>query len=164
MFKLKLLLAYLGVIALIIVIMLIVKSVIELTTIYISFILIITLLAIWLIKPYYKFRQRNKPMKTVTDFKRKIQIGVELETLYHKQWAGNDYYGNPKYQTVNLGIAPVSIVKRKRNGECTDSWINFPKASECKIVDPSTIEIYERNNKEELELVLTYKFVNKESG
>lgn len=91
-------------------------------------------------------------MKTLADFKRRLTVGTQLETI-------NANYGN-------MGIRPVSIVQTnafalkttKKDGSTTDSWCDFPKAKNFEAVDKNTANIYweTRNGRE---LILTYKFV-----
>lgn len=148
-------------------IMLFIKSIVLNQLVYFIVSIYLILASILLIRPYYKERWKNKPMKTLADFKRKIQKGVKLHTTYHKKIVGYNTIDNVSlYENADLGIAEVSqvkstqfAIKRLRNGEYVDSWLTYPKASECKIIDDNTIEIYEVNSNNEMELCLTYKFV-----
>lgn len=91
-------------------------------------------------------------MKTLADFKRRIQVGVELETIHAK-------YGS-------MGVRPVSIVQsnsfamktKKTDGTTSDSWCDYPKAKNFEAVDENTANIY-WETKNGRELILTYKFV-----
>ncbi len=124
-----------------------------------------------LIKPYYYERCKSKPMKTVADFKRRIQPGIVLNTIYHKKLGGYTVGNQQMYENADLGNAPVKTVKstqfsieRIKHGEKVESWIDFPKASQCKIVNSDTIQIYEKNSNNELDLILTYTFVTQNSS
>lgn len=146
-------------------IILVIRSIVELTPIYSNYILIGSIVSYTLIKPYYKQRWKGKPMKTLADFKRKIQVGVQLNTWYHKQPVNRDIDGTIIYDTVFLGTAPVVkvqstkfAIERIRNGEKVESWIDFPKASEC-VVYENSIEIFEYDSNDNKSLVLTYQFV-----
>ncbi len=80
-------------------------------------------------------------MKTLTDFKNAIQVGVMLKTTHHQKSAGRDEQGKLILVSEEMEAAPVSIkqttqfaVKRTRkDGTQADSWMQFGKASECKI-------------------------------
>lgn len=86
-------------------------------------------------------------MKTLADFKRRLKVGVLLET--------ESRYGN-------LGVRPVSIVQSnafalkttKTDGKESDSWCQFPKASDFEIEDENTVLKYQNGNP-----VLRYTFV-----
>lgn len=165
----KLICAKLGFILSSVSIVFLLKSIYLLSIIDLIIAIYIIIASIILITPYKRERGRNKPMKTLSDFKRKIQKGVKLHTTYHRKIAGYNTIDNvPLYENADLGIAEVSQVKstqfavrRLRNGEYVDSWLTYPKASEFKIVDDNTIEIYEINANNEMELCLTYRFVDK---
>jgi len=80
-------------------------------------------------------------MKTLTDFKNAIQVGVIVKTTHHQKSAGRDEQGKLILVSEEMEPAPVSIkqttqfaVKRTRkDGTQADSWMSFGKASECKI-------------------------------
>ena len=86
-------------------------------------------------------------MKTVADFKRRIKPGVKLHCVYHQATNGRDQSGKLILTDEDKGVRSVNIVQTnqftllttKQNGEIVDSWINFPKASQCKIIDDNTI-------------------------
>jgi len=80
-------------------------------------------------------------MKTLTDFKNAIQVGVMVKTTHHQKSAGRDEQGKLILVSEEMEPAPVSIkqttqfaVKRTRkDGTQADSWMQYGKASECKI-------------------------------
>ena len=115
-------------------------------------------------------------MKNVADFKKRIKVGCQIDTIYH-QASGGRSEDNSHIIYVNkaLGIREVSIVqnnsfalKTEKSdgtfGTFTDSWCSFPKASQCKFLDENTIQILEedyrvRTEPKPLIPILTYKFV-----
>lgn len=115
-------------------------------------------------------------MKTVADFKRRLQVGVKLHATYHQEFAGRNENGNgePVWKDKDLGVREVSIkqsnsfaLKTWQEGKqkFEDSWCNYPKASECKIIDENTIQILNedfrvREGVKPLIPILTYKFVD----
>ena len=111
-------------------------------------------------------------MKTVADFKRRIKKDVKLHCVYHQAAKGRDENGRLILTNEDKGIRSVNIVQTnqftllttKSNGDIVDSWINFPKASQCKIIDENTIMYLEPDfrdrEKEVLIPLLTYKFVS----
>jgi hypothetical protein len=92
-------------------------------------------------------------MKTLADFKRRLKVGVRIETI-------NANYGS-------MGVRPISIVQSnsfafktvKTTGETVDSWCEYPKAKDFEIVDKDTAIIYWETNKGR-EPILTYKFID----
>jgi hypothetical protein len=132
-------------------------------------------------------------MKTLSDFKKRLVVGVKLQTTYHCATNGTrDENGNPCLFDEDKGIREISIVQsnsfalktlkkspimakgmtKDENGinhwnefetKLTDSWCQYPKASEFKIIDANTCTIYEQDfrerNSTKLIPVLTYKFV-----
>lgn len=86
-------------------------------------------------------------MKTLADFKRRLKVGVLLET--------ESRYGN-------LGVRPISVVQSNafalktinKEGKEQDSWCQFPKASDFEIEDENTVLILQNGNP-----VLRYTFV-----
>ena len=111
-------------------------------------------------------------MKTLSDFKKRLKVGVLLSTIFHHEFNGRDEKGEPKFKDKDLGIRPVSIVQsnsfalktKKADGSETNSWCAYPKASNCKILDENTIQILEedyrvREGEKPLIPILTYKFV-----
>lgn len=105
-------------------------------------------------------------MKTFTNlsqFKNQVIIGTRLSCIYHMDLNGRDKNGNMTYKDKVTPDRPVSIVQTnaialtttKKDGTLTDSWLQWPKASECKIIDNNTLEVYEEETK-----VLTYQIIN----
>jgi len=108
-------------------------------------------------------------MKTLADFKRLIKVGAILHTIYHveskRDESGKVIYapdGLPEYVDKDMGEAPVSIVQSTQfaverivKGEKRDSWLTYPKASDCKVNDNS-ITIFEDSDTRGRIPVLTY--------
>lgn len=109
-------------------------------------------------------------MKTVADFKRAIQVGTEIGTIYHAE-AKRDELGNvvrladglPEYTDKDLGDSVVTIVQATqfavkrvwKDGTIKDSWCAFPKASLSRINNKS-ITILESSDRRGLIPILTY--------
>ena len=91
-------------------------------------------------------------MRNLTDFKKRIKVGVMLETFNHN--------------IGNMGIRSVSVVQKnsfafetkRPDGTVIDSWCDFPKSKDIEIVDENTITIYWEINAER-KPILTYRFV-----
>lgn len=113
-------------------------------------------------------------MKTVSDFKRLIKPGVMLATIYHQgKFVGRNEKGVPMYEPQEKEPAPVSIVQATKfavvrewsDGTKRDSWLNFPKASEC-IFEGGRVTILEQdyrtgsNTQGQLIPILTYWIAN----
>lgn len=125
-------------------------------------------------------------MKTLSDFKKRLKIGVELKATHHLSFAGrNPETGEPIYTDKDMGTRAVSIVQtnsfalktnkkepvygrdefgnRIETGEYTekivDSWCQYPKASEVVFKDENTITILEQQRDGKMIPVLTYQFV-----
>jgi len=108
-------------------------------------------------------------MKTLTDFKNAIQVGAMIKTTHHMKFAGRDEEGKVIYQSEEMDPAPVSIkqttqfaVKRTRkDGTQADSWMQYGKASECK-VEGNKITFYVedgRDMEKKMIPLLTYEIV-----
>ncbi len=110
-------------------------------------------------------------MKTLADFKRRLQVGTKLHTTYHCKMIGRDEKQIPIFGDEDKGIREVSIVKStlfalktQQGDKAVDSYCAYPKATEAKIVDENTITIFEKDSRtgkdnDALIPVLTYKFV-----
>lgn len=106
-------------------------------------------------------------MQTLSDFKRAIKIGTKLHCVYHRKYNGRNPDGTINYTTEDKGIREVSIVQTnaftlktiKSDGKVVDSWLSFPKATECKITFPDTIVIFETDRNNKTYPVLTYHLV-----
>jgi len=91
-------------------------------------------------------------MKTLADFKKRIQKGVKLACIFHQASAGRDENGQIKLIDEDRGTREVNIVQTNSFTLLTpqkpeliklvDSWLSYPKASEIKIIDKDTILIY----------------------
>ena len=84
-------------------------------------------------------------MKTLADFKKVVQVGAKLQTIYHRNFIGRTEDGTPIYGDRDMGVREVSIKQTtqfamktiKNDGTITDSWMQFGKASDCKVNDKS---------------------------
>lgn len=100
-------------------------------------------------------------MKNLSDFKKALTLGSNWETIYHQgTFTGRDENGKPIYEAKSAGVRPVSIVQSnsvafktlRGDGATQDSWLQWPKAKDCKFPNEDTIEVYEGGT-----LILTYK-------
>ena len=85
-------------------------------------------------------------MKTLSDFKRKIQTGVKVHTVWYN-----------KGQAIDKGIREVKTVQSNSFSLLTgenESWLEFPKAKDITIINKDTINIYQQGN-----LTIIYTFV-----
>ena len=114
-------------------------------------------------------------MKNLAQFKSRLQLGTKLHTTFHQSHAGRDENGTIILKDEDKGIREVSIVQSnsfalkttKADGKIVDSWCSYPKATECKILDENTIQVYTEDfrsgpdGKRLTDLIpcLTYKFV-----
>jgi hypothetical protein len=92
-------------------------------------------------------------MKTLSDFKKRLQVGTKLETYNH----------NLK---TSFGTRTISIVQTNsfaldtlRNGEIVKSYCEYPKASDFEILDNNTALIYWGSG-DKREPILTYTFLD----
>lgn len=80
-------------------------------------------------------------MKTLTDFKNAIRVGTMIKTTHHQKSAGRDEQGKLILVSEEMEPAPVSIKqttqfavsRTMKDGSQRDSWMQYGKASECKI-------------------------------
>jgi hypothetical protein len=114
-------------------------------------------------------------MKTLADFKRKLKPGTKVHTTFHQAHAGRDGAGTLLFKDEDKGVREISIVQSnsfalktmKTEAEGTqkmfDSWCQYPKAAEFKILDENTAVIFSpefrRGMPEGLIPCLTYKFI-----
>ena len=92
-------------------------------------------------------------MKTLADFKKRLQVGTKLETFNHNL-------------NVSFGTRVISIVQTNafaldtlRDGNIIESWCQYPKASDFEILDNNTALIYWGSG-DKREPILTYTFVD----
>jgi hypothetical protein len=89
-------------------------------------------------------------IKNLAEFKRAIKVGTKIETTWH-QWDGKkgennyiEYADHTKQGEVSIVQSSQFAVKRqKSDGSYSDSWMQFPKASECTFKDNSITISYE---------------------
>lgn len=109
-------------------------------------------------------------MPTLADFKRRLKIGVRLHTIFHRKYNGRDNNGTVLFRDEDKGIREVSIVQTnafalrttKKDGTVTNSWCQYPKASEVQFVNDNTLTILEsdsRTAQAKMVPVLTYTFI-----
>lgn len=91
-------------------------------------------------------------IKTVSDFKKALEIGALVHCIYHTATAGRDEKGIIIFKDEDKGVRPVSIKQSnsfalkttRTDGKVVDSWCNYPKASEC-IIKNNSITILEED-------------------
>lgn len=97
-----------------------------------------------------------KKFATFSEFKRIIQVGDKLHTMYHMNIIGRDENQKVIYGDKDMGVREVSIKQSnaiacktpKSDGTFSDSWLHWPKASETKIVNNDTLEVYEKDTRQ----------------
>ncbi len=113
-------------------------------------------------------------MKTLADFKRRLKVGVKLHTTYHQAFAGRNEKGEYLLKDEDKGIREVTLVqsnrfalKTKLKDVMRDSYCDFPKASNFRILNENSIMILEHDFRDrsiggtgELIPLLTYTFVD----
>jgi len=92
-------------------------------------------------------------MRNLADFKKLATLGSKWTSIRHQgKFTGErDAQGRGIYSAVEIPEREVSIVQTNSiafkhtntDGKVVDSWIQFPKAKECKFPNENTIEIYE---------------------
>lgn len=110
-------------------------------------------------------------MKTIADFKKRLQVGTKVHTIYHQASAGRDEQGNLLLKNEDKGVREISIVQSnsfalkttRTDGKIVDSWSNYPKLKEVNFIDENTILIksidFRQKDDEVLIPCLTYKFI-----
>ena len=113
----------------------------------------------------------NIIIKSVADIKREIKVGVKLACIYHHEFAGRDAEMNVLYKDKDMGIREISVVQSnsfafkniKADGTVSNSWCNFPKASEVVYYGNNSFTIldedYRVRDKKLMIPILTYTFV-----
>ena len=103
-------------------------------------------------------------MKTITDFKKRLQVGVLLHTVHHQTFDYRDNEGKVHYKDSDLGIRKVSKVMSTQfaldtNGK--DSYCNYPTSKEVMNITDNSITIgwLSGNNYTTYEPILTYTFI-----
>ena len=107
-------------------------------------------------------------MKNLSDFKKRLKVGVMVHTIYHMKGSGRNEKGEIIYTDEDRGVRPLSKVQSTqfafKNSRGEDSWCKIPKASEMKILDQDTVQILEpdyrvREGEQPLIPILTFKFI-----
>lgn len=93
-------------------------------------------------------------MKTLADFKRRIQLGVKLEARYPSGLEVPAREVSIK-QTNSFALKTI-----KTDGEVVDSWMEYPKASMVEFPSPNEVTIFWNTRDGGREECLTYKFVD----
>lgn len=88
-------------------------------------------------------------MKTLADFKRRIQTGVKIHTVW-----------NNRGQLIDRGVREIKTVQSnsfsiltEKEGKQVESWVNYPKASEIQF-EGETANIFQDGK-----IILTYTFI-----
>jgi len=102
---------------------------------------------------YKDITKQTNQMKNLADFKKAATLGSKWTTIRHQgKFTGErDAHGRAIYSAVELPAREISIVQTNAialkttntDGKVVDSWVQFPKAKECKFPNENTIEIYE---------------------
>lgn len=114
-------------------------------------------------------------MKNLSDFKKRLQVGSKLHTIYHQKFIGRHENGSgePVWGIEDRGVREISIRQsnafafktQKTDGTFHDTWCHYPKASQCNFIDADTMQILEpdgrvREGEKPLIPILTYKFIS----
>lgn len=107
-------------------------------------------------------------MKNLSDFKKRLKVGVKLQAINHTMFAGRDENGNPLYKDFDFGIREISIVQSnsfalktiRTDNKVVDSWCSYPKAKELVINNENSVTILCEQSNGKLEPILTYTFVD----
>ena len=112
-------------------------------------------------------------MKNLSQFKKAIKVGVKLHCIYHlghTELRGED--GKPLFKDIDNGIREVSIsqtnsfalktkkIKEDSTEKWTDSWFQYPKASDCEFPGNNIVVVYEEDRDDNKFKVLTYQLVD----
>lgn len=110
-------------------------------------------------------------IKTVSDFKKALIVGVKLHCINHTNFSHYDGNGVAVYNDYDFGTREVSIVQSnsfalktvRTDGNIVDSWCSYPKASEVIINGDNSITILCEDcrirDKKVMIPILTYTFV-----
>lgn len=80
-------------------------------------------------------------MKTLADVKRRAQVGVKVELRYADDFPLLTRKGNPPVRKIAI-VQGKSIAFEGTNWSGgRESWLEWPKASEVRIVGPDSFEI-----------------------
>ena len=104
---------------------------------------------------------------TLAAFKKLLKVGTKLHAIHHLMPTHTrDEQGKPIYTEKDMGEREVkriqsnaiTLLTTKANGEIVESWLHYPKASECEVIEDKLI-IYETNREGEKYKILTYSIV-----
>ena len=91
-------------------------------------------------------------MKTLADFKRRISVGVKIDTMNHR-------YGSFGVREVgHVQSNSFALTTIRTTGETVLSWCDFPKAKDIEITSEDTATIFWGEGSRR-EAILTYTFV-----
>ena len=93
-------------------------------------------------------------MKTLADFKRRIELGTSIETSYP---SGLEI---PTRKVSIKQSNSFALSTTKINGDIVDSWMEYPKASMIEFPTPNEATIFWMDRDEKRIPCLTYKFIN----
>lgn len=92
-------------------------------------------------------------MKTLSDFKKRLKVGVKIEAYNHV------FKGSFGVREVSIVQTNSFALKTLRGGKYLDSWCEYPKAKDFEVIDENTCLIYWGEG-DKREAVLTYKFID----
>lgn len=89
-------------------------------------------------------------MKNLSQFKKRLKVGIELETIHAK-------FGHKGIRRVSIVQSNMFALETMVEGEKVDSWCQYPKAKEIEFEGENTAIIYwgEGENRQK---ILTYIF------
>lgn len=105
-------------------------------------------------------------MKTLADFKKRLQSGIKLERIYHCKLKGYEHDDNFKKIPIFEDEKPWEVIVHKVSPTEVSfilpnrsiSYLKFPKSKHLTFPDENTVIIWEEF-KGELYKILTYKFL-----
>lgn len=102
-------------------------------------------------------------MKTISDFKRRLAVGVKLHAVHHQTFDYRDSEGNVHYKDHDMGIRKVSKVMSTQfalNTNGKDSYCNYPTTKEVINITENSITIgWPNRDNTGYEPILTYTFI-----
>lgn len=105
---------------------------------------------------------------TLAGFKKLIKTGVKVSGIFHKEFAQcRDEQGKPIYRDVILEPREVvtcqtnafTLLTTRKDGKTCESWLHYPKANECEVLNGNTLIIYEEDRDGSKSKVLTYQIL-----
>lgn len=115
-----------------------------------------------------------KPFTSFAQFKQIIEVGITIHSIYHMTNGAKGEEGKPIFEDGELQVREVSIKQtnafacktwQSSKNKFVDSWLHYPKASDCEIKDnrltiyTSTTYWNNQNQKREIRVpMITYYF------